>query len=98
LKPSFEDAIAMTVKEQLLQEIEATPDAVLDNLLDFLQTLKANPDQQMTSYTDLLDRIDYLEAIVGIRKGLEECDRGEGIPAEQALAAIQQTFNIPPRP
>jgi antitoxin (DNA-binding transcriptional repressor) of toxin-antitoxin stability system len=80
--------ILTTFKEQLLQEIETTPDAVVENLLSLIQTLKANPDQPILSYTQLLDRVDYLEAIVGIRQGLEEHDRGEGIPAEQATLNI----------
>lgn len=49
------------------------------------------------STQELLERIDYLETIVGIRKGLDEFERGEGIPANQALATLQQKYNIPPR-
>lgn len=49
------------------------------------------------STQELLERIDYLETIVGIRKGLDEFESGEGIPANQALATLQQKYNIPPR-
>ncbi len=47
---------------------------------------------------ELLERIDYLETIVGIRQGLDEFEQGEGIPAEQALATLQQKLGIPPCP
>jgi hypothetical protein len=87
----------MTIKELLLQEIENTPNELLEDLLNFLRSLKTTP-QQATTYRELLERIDYLEAIVGIRKGLDEFERGEGIPAEQALDILKKKFNIPPRP
>ncbi|MBN3921987.1 MAG: prevent-host-death family protein, partial [Nostoc sp. NMS4] len=35
---------------------------------------------------------------VGIRKGLDEFEQGEGIPAEEALATLQHKLGIPPRP
>jgi hypothetical protein len=88
----------MTIKELLLQEIESTPTELLDDLLDFLRSLKTTPKHRLATYGELLERIDYLEAIVGIHKGLEEFDRGEGIPAEQALATLQHKLGIPPRP
>ncbi|MGB3651170.1 MAG: hypothetical protein WBA41_08165 [Rivularia sp. (in: cyanobacteria)] len=87
----------MTIKELLLQEIDNTPNELLEDLLNFVRSLKKTP-QQPTTYRELLERIDYLEAIVGIRKGLDEFERGEGIPAEQALDTLQKKFNIPPRP
>jgi hypothetical protein len=87
----------MTIKELLLQEIDNTPNELLGDLLNFLRSLKTTP-QQPCTYRELLERIDYLEAIVGIRKGLDEFERGEGIPAEQALDTLQKKFNIPPRP
>lgn len=88
----------MTIKELLLQEIENTPNELLEDLLGFLKSLKATPEQPLSTYRELLERIDYLETIVGIRKGLDGFEQGEGIPAEQALATLQQKFGIPPRP
>lgn len=87
----------MTTRELLLQEIETAPDELLTDLLGLLQSLKTNPESRLASYTDLLARIDHLEAIIGIRKGLEEFDRNEGISADQAFLTLQQTLNIPPR-
>ncbi len=87
----------MTIKELLWQEIESTPDESLEYLLGFLKSLKIVPKPYLATYQELLDRVDYLEAIVGIRQGLGEFDRGEGIPAEQALATLQQKLKIPPR-
>lgn len=88
----------MTIKELLLQEIDSTPTELLEDVLGFLQSLKTAPKQPLATYQELLERIDYLETIVGIRKGLDEFEQGEGIPAEQALATLQHKLSIPPRP
>lgn len=87
----------MTIKELLLQEIDNTPNAVLEDLLSFLRSLKTTPKPPLSTYQELLERIDYLETIVGIRKGLDEFQQGEGITADQALATLKNKFNIPPR-
>ncbi|MEG5187939.1 hypothetical protein [Microcoleus sp. ARI1-A4] len=87
----------MTIKELLIQEIDSTPDELLTELLSLVRSLKSTPHRQLNTYEQLLERIDYLEAIIGIRKGLESFDRGEGIPAERAMKVLQQQFNIPPR-
>jgi len=88
----------MTIKELLLQEIDSTPNEQLEYLLSFLQSLKTSTKQTLATYQELIERIDYLEAIVGIHKGLDEFDHGEGIPAEQALAQLENKLNIPSRP
>nr|CAD5935711.1 Prevent-host-death family protein [Planktothrix pseudagardhii] len=87
----------MTIKELLLQEIDSTPDELLTDLLSLVRSLKSSPNRQLNIYEQLLERIDYLEAIIGIRKGLESFAQGEGIPADQAMTSLQQQFNIPPR-
>jgi hypothetical protein len=88
----------MTIKELLLQEIDNTPNELLGDLLSFLRSLKTDPQQHPGTYRELLERIDRLEAIVGIRKGLDEFNQGEGIPAAEAFTNLQQKLNIPPRP
>ncbi len=88
----------MTIKELLIQEIDSTPDELLTELLSLVRSLKSSPHSQLNIYEQLLERIDYLEAVIGIRKGLESFSRGEGIPADQAMTALQQQFNIPSRP
>lgn len=88
----------MTIKELLLQEIDNTPNELLEDLLEFLKSLKTAPKHPLATYRELLERIDYLETIVGIRKGLDEFEQGEGIPAEEALATLQHKLGIPPRP
>ncbi len=87
----------MTIKELLIQEIDSTPDELLADLLSLVRSLKSPPHPQLNTYKQLLERIDYLEAIIGIRKGLESFDRGEGIAVDRAMTALQQQFNIPPR-
>ncbi|MBD2312659.1 prevent-host-death family protein [Desertifilum sp. FACHB-1129] len=88
----------MTIRQLLLQEIDSIPDELLSDLLSLVRSLKDSSQQQPNIYEQLLQRIDYLEAIIGIRQGLESFNRGEGIPADQAMTALQQQFNIPPRP
>jgi len=88
----------MTIKELLLQEIDSTPTEILEDVLGFLQSLKTASQHPLTTYRELLERIDYLETVVGICQGLDEFEQGEGIPAEQALATLQHKFSIPPRP
>lgn len=73
---------------------EHTSGDVLDSVLEFLRFINAHPAQNI----DTAQRIDTLETIIGIRKGLEEFDRGEGIPAAQALEDLQHRLNIPPKP
>ena len=48
----------------------------------FLQSLKTESKHPPNTYQELLERIDYLEAIVGIRKRLDEFEQGQGIPAD----------------
>jgi hypothetical protein len=88
----------MTLKELLLQEINSTPNEQIEDLFGIFKSLKTPTKNPLGTYRELLERIDYLEAIVGIRKGLDEFDQGKGIPAEQALATLQQKFSIPSRP
>lgn len=78
---------AMTIKELLIPEIDSTPDERLADLLSLVRSLKSTPNPQLNTYEQLLERIDYLEAIIGSRKGLESFDRGEGIPVQGATSA-----------
>lgn len=92
--------MAMTNRELLLQELEGTSDDLLQEVVGFLRFLKRHPkpSHALSTYAELLERLDYLEAIVGIRQGLAEYKQGMGLPAAQALEILQQKLNIPPRP
>jgi len=46
--------------------------------------------QDAASYQKLLELVDRLEAIAGVRKGLEESTRGEGQPIEDAVREIRE--------
>ena len=51
--------------------------------------------QDVKSYQRLLDALDRAEAIEGIRRGLEEMRRGEGIPAEEVFAELRAEYDLP---
>jgi hypothetical protein len=46
--------------------------------------------QDATAYQNMLDEIDRLQAIVGIKAGLEEMRMGKGIPAQEAFDKLSQ--------
>ena len=45
--------------------------------------------QDASAYQELLDLVDRAEALIGIQRGLDSMDRGEGEPLEKALARIR---------
>ena len=53
--------------------------------------------QSAEAYQELLDRIEYLETVQGIRIGLNEKARREGKPALEALEDLRLKLNIPAR-
>lgn len=82
----------MTTRELLFQELANTSDELLLPVLKFVQFLKAHPIQS----ADI--ELETLETIISIRQGLAEFDRGEGLPATQALEELRYQLQIPPRP
>jgi hypothetical protein len=50
--------------------------------------------QDVASYWKLLDRLDYAEALEGIRLGIESMRRGEGIPAEEVFAELRAKYGL----
>lgn len=51
--------------------------------------------QDAESYQQLLDALDRAESVAGIRAGLDSIARGEGRPADEALAEIRKKRKIP---
>ena len=51
--------------------------------------------QDAAAYQKLLELVDRLEAIEGIRKGLESMKAGRGRPAHEVLEEIRVMLNIP---
>ena len=51
--------------------------------------------QDAASYQKLLDMLDRLEAIEGIKQGLESIHRGEGRPAEDVFRDMRNKHDIP---
>ncbi len=51
--------------------------------------------QDAESYQQLLDKIELLESIAGIRKSMEEFERGEGIPLKKGFQQLQEKYGIP---
>ena len=90
----------MQLHERLIQETEGLPEPMLVEVLDFLQGLKGRSTQESLPVVDrqaLLDRVEYLETVLGIQKGLASFDRGEGIPVDEAFESLRQKLNIPTR-
>lgn len=50
--------------------------------------------QDAGSYQRLLELIDRAEAILGIRKGLESLEKGEGISADEAIRGLRKKHKI----
>jgi hypothetical protein len=90
----------MQMHQRLIQETEGLPEPMLVEVLDFLQGLKgrsAADSLPMIDHQALMERVEYLETVLGIQKGLASFDRGEGIPVDEALDSLRQKFNIPSR-
>ncbi|NEO17211.1 MAG: type II toxin-antitoxin system Phd/YefM family antitoxin [Moorea sp. SIO4G2] len=51
--------------------------------------------QDAESYQQLLDRMELLESIAGIRKSIEEFEQGEGIPLKEAFQQLQEKYGRP---
>lgn len=50
--------------------------------------------QDAESYQTMLDRLEQIDALEGIRRGLEQMDRGEGRPAEEVFAEFRKRHGI----
>ena len=51
--------------------------------------------QDATSYQELLELVDRLEAIEGIKRGLADADRGEGVTLEEFDKEMRRKYEIP---
>ncbi len=50
--------------------------------------------QNAEAYQTILDRMDELETLAALNEAAAEIDRGEGAPAEQALARLRQRLDV----
>jgi PHD/YefM family antitoxin component YafN of YafNO toxin-antitoxin module len=50
--------------------------------------------QDASAYQAFLDRLDEAEAIIGIQRGLDSVDRGEGESLEEAIAKIRASVPV----
>lgn len=46
--------------------------------------------QDATSYQELLDRLERAETLAAIRQGIEQFERGRGIPFEEAERQLRK--------
>jgi prevent-host-death family protein len=51
--------------------------------------------QDAESYQQLLDKIELLESIAGIRKSIEEFEQGKGMPLKEAWKQLQEKYGLP---
>lgn len=50
-----------------------------------------------TEVATLREKLEHAETVAGIRKGLEEIERGLGRPAKQVVAELRTKHNLPAR-
>lgn len=50
--------------------------------------------QDAEAYQQLLERLEYAEAVAAIRKEIEEFERGQGKPAREALEELRAKHDI----
>jgi PHD/YefM family antitoxin component YafN of YafNO toxin-antitoxin module len=50
--------------------------------------------QDASSYQALLDRLERAETVAAIRQGMEESERGEGIPLEKAERRLRKNHGF----
>lgn len=46
--------------------------------------------QNAESYQEMLDRLERAETLAAIRRGMEQAERGEGIPLEEAEERLRK--------
>ncbi len=51
--------------------------------------------QDAESYQRLMERMELLESLAGIRKSLDEFEQGKGIPLDQAFQQLRNQHGIP---
>lgn len=51
--------------------------------------------QDAESYQALLDRLDYLETVAGLRQSQAEFERGEGVPVNAAFEGLRAKHGLP---
>ena len=51
--------------------------------------------QDAESYQAMLERLEQADAVEGIRRGLEQMERGEGRPADEVFADFRAKHGIP---
>ena len=51
--------------------------------------------QDAASYQRMLDRLERVEAVAGIRRGLEQVQRGESRTAEEFFTEMRRKYDIP---
>jgi prevent-host-death family protein len=51
--------------------------------------------QDAESYQHLIERMELLESMLGIRKSLAEFEQGQGMPLDEAFQHLQQKHDIP---
>ncbi|MGB3693306.1 MAG: type II toxin-antitoxin system Phd/YefM family antitoxin [Spirulinaceae cyanobacterium] len=51
--------------------------------------------QDAHSYQQLMERLELLESIAGIRKSIEEFEQGEGLPLKEAFQQFKDKHGLP---
>ena len=88
--------------EYPLNDFQQNPQVHLDRLkkngLPEILTVDGKPElivQDAAAYQKMLDELERLQTIEGLKEGLASMRRGEGIPAREAFDAIRRKYSIP---
>jgi hypothetical protein len=76
---------------ELIQQLKEAGEPIVFSVCSKVELIV----QDETSFEQLLDLIDRVETIEGIRVGLEEMKAGKGRPAEELFEELRQKYNIP---
>ena len=50
--------------------------------------------QNAVSYQEILDRLEHAETLAALRRGIEQAERGEGIPLEEAKKRLRKKHGL----
>ena len=95
------EATEICTLAEFRQEAEEHANRVLETRQPLILTANGKPNLVLLdaeSYGQMLEAIDYAEAVEGIRQGLEDVAQGRTRPAAEFFAEMRRKYNLPETP